>query len=84
MANQNFGEAQGFDFHEAAVDTTEVLGGAGLIGGVAVGIIAGVGEVVDQVLANGDNFPGGTLGKVAAGLVLVGAGLVGAHVYLDR
>lgn len=84
MASNNSFETGRFDFHEAAVDTTEFIGGAAVIGTVVVGAVAAVGEIVDQLVAHGDNFPGGTLGKIAGGLAVVAAGFIGAHEYLDR
>jgi hypothetical protein len=77
-------ETKKFDFHEAAVDTTEVIAGAGFIGTIVVGAVAAMGEVVDQIMANGESFPGGTLGKIAGGLAITGVAFLGIHEYLDR
>ena len=84
MTAQNSGEKQGFDFHEAAVEATEVIAGSGIILGVGTGAVAGVCEFVDQVIANGENFPGGTVGKVAGGLLLGGFAMLGVNKYIDR
>lgn len=84
MATRNSGETQGFDFHDAAVESSEVLAGGMLILGVGAGAVTAVCEVVDQVIANGENFPGGTVGKIAGGLLLGGFAMLGVNRYLDR
>lgn len=83
MTNGNFGNTQ-IDRREGAINFLEIVGGSAVIGTLVVGAVAAVGEIVDRIVAHGDSFPGGTLGKVAGGLAVSAAVLIGSKEYLDQ
>ncbi len=85
MSSPNMSEIQNAaKQRDALCESMRTLGGFAVLGLAATGLIASIGEVVDQVVSNGENFPGGTLGKVVGGLAVTAAALIGGAEYFDR